>query len=97
MVLGVESSSWGGACLADRHCGGLLSYHFGAESAEAVGKFENMLASYTFFVSAVDGVCEPSMWAVGLIVVAVLLFLDPNFFWDPKFLWTDPFRSSIFF
>ena len=75
MVLGVERSSWGGACLADRHCGGLLSYHFGAESAEAVGKFENMLASYTFFVSAVDGVCEPSMWAVGLIAVAVVLFI----------------------
>ena len=71
----MERSSWGGACLADRHCGGLLSYHFGAESAEAVGKFENMMASYTFFVSAVDGVCEPSMWAVGLIAVAVVLFI----------------------
>ena len=45
MVLGVESSSWGGACLTDRHCGGLLFCHFGAETVGAIGKFENMLVN----------------------------------------------------
>ena len=71
----MEKNGLGGACLADRHCGALLSCHFGAESAEAVGKVETMLSSYTFSVSAVDGVCEPSMWAVVLIAVAVLLLI----------------------
>ena len=71
----MEKNGLGGACLADRHCSALLSCHFGAESAEAVGKFGIMLSSYTLSVLAVDGVCEPAMWAVGLIVVAVLLFL----------------------
>ena len=65
----MERNSLGGTCLADRHCGALLSCHFGAESAEAVGKVENMLSSYTYSVLAVDGVCELSMWAVGQLIL----------------------------
>ena len=71
----MERNGLGGACLADRHCGALLTCHFGAENVEAAGKFGKLLFNYTFSVLAVDGVCEPTMLAVGLIVVAVLLFL----------------------
>ena len=36
---------------------------------------ENFFFNYAFSVLAVDGVCDPAMLAVGLIVVAELLFI----------------------
>ena len=77
-MLGVEKRGLGELCLAgkiiillfafyvnvcsfsDRHCGSLLVCYIGNESPDS---------------AAADGVCEPSLFVIGLIVVLALFLL----------------------
>ena len=77
-MLGVEKRGLGELCLAgkiiillfafyvnvcsfsDRHCGSLLVCYIGNESPDS---------------AAADGVCEPSLFVIGLIVVIALFLL----------------------
>ena len=77
-MLGVEKRGLGEMCLADRHCESLLVCYIGNESPDSAGKMIMLL--FAFYVNvcsfaAADGVCEPSVFVIGLVVVIALFLL----------------------